>query len=73
MSESKFERKRAAYTRRSRLIGADMGIVLHRRAMLEFVDRLMYSSACEGIDDYDLRTLVRMFNRECKGRLREQA
>lgn len=39
-----------------------------RREADTFINRVMYASCEEGVDDRDLRSMVRMYNRECIGR-----
>lgn len=63
-------RKYQAYKRR--VIEMRNGYCSHkwtRRNTLELCDRLILMSSGEGIDDVDLRVLVRMFNRELIGRI----
>jgi hypothetical protein len=47
-------------------------MVWHRRETIELVSRLMYILASsEGIDDVDLRAIVRLYHREILGRRNE--
>jgi hypothetical protein len=52
------------YKRRALAMRSEYKMYWTRRQSLAFVDRLVKASAVEGIDDRDLRVLVRMYNRE---------
>ena len=56
--------KRAMFKRRVLVMRQKYNMKWTRRETLTFVDRLIACSKTEGIDDVDLRTLVRMYNRE---------
>lgn len=55
---------RGNYKRRVLRMRDQYNMKWSRRQSMEFVDRLMAASRTEGIDDVDLRVLVRMYNRE---------
>ncbi len=60
--------KLRSYRRRVRALRADIGIKpWPRDAMAVFIERLIHVAG-EGIGEYDLRVLVRMYNRELVGR-----
>jgi hypothetical protein len=52
------------YKRRTLAMRKEYGMKWTRRQTLEFIRRLMAASEVEGIDDVDLRVLVRIYNRE---------
>lgn len=55
---------RGNYKRRVLRMRDQYNMKWSRRQSMEFVDRLMAASRTEGIDDVDLRVLVRLYNRE---------
>ena len=56
--------RRDNYARRALAMRQHYGMKWSRRESMAFVDRLVAASANEGIDDMDLRVLVRLYNRE---------
>ena len=64
-------RMEANYSRRIIAMRKSMGMKWTRRESLELIRRLMLASTFEGIDDIDLRVLVRIYNREVMGVRRE--
>jgi hypothetical protein len=54
----------ANYNRRVLAMRKEYGMAWTRRQTLTFIDRLLAASRVEGIDDVDLRVLVRIYNRE---------
>lgn len=52
------------YKRRALSMRSEYNMKWSRRQSIEFVRRLVAASSVEGIDDVDLRVLVRMYNRE---------
>ena len=65
------ERRRANYARRILELRKALGIKWSRRESFEFLDRITHASCEDGVNDVDLRVLVRMFNRELIGRKNE--
>ena len=61
-------RQEASYRRRSLAMRQEYGMQWSRREADTFINRVMYASCEEGVDDRDLRSMVRMYNRECIGR-----
>ena len=55
---------RSSYSRRVLAMRKEYGMQWTRRQSIEFIDRLLLASRTEGIDDVDLRVLVRIYNRE---------
>ena len=55
---------RGNYKRRVLEMRQQYGMKWTRRQSMAFIDRLMAASSVEGIDDMDLRVLVRIYNRE---------
>ena len=58
------EAMRANYKRRVLAMRQGYGMKWTRRQSIAFIDRLLNASKVEGIDDMDLRVLVRIYNRE---------
>jgi hypothetical protein len=66
------DRIRLILQRRVTDLRQEYGMVWHRRETVELVSRLMYILASsEGIDDVDLRAMVRLYHRETLGRRSE--
>ena len=61
------DRKRANFNRRVLAVRKGYNMKWSRRQSDAFVERLMLASSVEGIDDMDLRVLIRMYNRELIG------
>lgn len=62
------ERRRANYARRILELRKALDMKWSRRDTFQFLDRIMYASCEDGVNDVDLRVLVRMYNREIIGR-----
>ena len=62
------DRKQAAYARRALDMRKEYNMKWSRRDTFIFIQRLMDASCVEGVDDKDLRVLVRLYNRELIGR-----
>lgn len=65
-----FERKREVYKRRTfdMLTSLKIKFKWSKSEIETFIDRLMYASSAEGIDDMDFRVLIRLYNRELIGK-----
>jgi len=66
--DNRRERLRLTLKRRARTFVDAYEMKWTEREWHVFVARLVATHHEEGIDDFDLRTLVRMYNRECLGR-----
>jgi hypothetical protein len=64
MTTAKEEQLFRMYKRRAWAMRSAYNMYWTNRQTLAFVKRLVKASAVEGIDDRDLRVLVRMYNRE---------
>lgn len=65
-----FERKREVYKRRifDMLTSLKIKFKWSKAEIETFIDRLMWASSAEGIDNMDLKAMVRMYNRELIGK-----
>lgn len=66
--DEKKERLRLTLKRRAKTFADEYGMKWSNREWYVFSRRLYHAHHSEGIDDIDLRTLVRLYNRECLGR-----
>jgi hypothetical protein len=67
--QDKLDRIRLIYKRRAREFYDSFGMKWDRRAWHEFLTRVSNAHASgEGVDDMDLKVLVRLYNRELKGK-----
>lgn len=60
-------RKREAFQRRVLAMRQQYGMKWTRRQTVTLINRLMHVGHREGIDNVDLRSLVRLYNRELIG------
>ena len=67
------ERLRLTLGRRVLAMRQEYGMMWRRRETMQFIDRLaaIYQLG-EGVDDVDLRVLVRLYHREIMGRRHEE-